>query len=214
MALRGRPIVIAAVGLAAAAVALSVLTGGFALAAAGQGAAVAKPFTAHVSYVETNHGRQQGQATLGIVGHGAFSGKLGAHAALAAALISLATGVPVSKVARGGTYVVSRQIAGSGAGTGLVVAKFKSPGLGSICLAYSFTPGKYVPGASFVPVSGTFRAAGGTGAAARWHVSLGFKETSVTGSSVESVGVSGSERLSTGAAQAMSPACRHVATLA
>jgi hypothetical protein len=213
MALRGRLIVMAAALLAGAAVALSLLTGGSAHAASAQVAAAPKPFTAHVTYNETNHGHQQGAATVGIVGHGAVSGKIGAHAALAVALISLATGVPVIKVAQGGTYVVRRQVAGNGVGTGFVVAKFNAHGLGTICLTYTFTPGKYVPGTSFVPVSGTIRAAGGTGAAATWRGSLGFKQTSLTGASVENIGVSGSVRPAIGAAKPMSAACKQVAKL-
>src|ERR1039458_3288378 len=47
-----------------------------------------KPYTAKLSYDESNHGHQHGQATVGIVGHGAFSAKLGPGAALDAALIA------------------------------------------------------------------------------------------------------------------------------
>jgi hypothetical protein len=38
-----------------------------------------------------------------------------------------------------------------------------------------------LPGTSFVPVSGTIRAAGGTGAAATWRGSLGFKQVAKLG---------------------------------
>jgi hypothetical protein len=177
------------------------------------GRAAKKPFRAHISYVETDHGHQQGSATVGIVGHGSFSAKLGAHAAVAEALLSLATGVPVSKVARGGTYTVQRRISSTGVGSGLAVAKFKAHGLGTLCLSFGFVPGKYTPGSSFVPVSGTLKPDGGTGSAAHWRGSLSFKQTTIGGSNTETIGVSGTLRASTAGARHMSAACRSVAKL-
>ena len=173
-------------------------------------AAAKKPFSAHVTYSETEHGHQNGSSTVGIVGHGKFSAKLTAHASLAVALISLATGVPLDKAAQGGTYTVHKSISSTGVGTGLVVASFKAKGLGKLCLGFKFVPGKYNPtaGSGFVPVSGTFAALGGTGAAAKWRGSLSFKQTNITGLSVENIAVSGSARPSTGQAKGMSKACR------
>jgi hypothetical protein len=172
-----------------------------------------KQFTAKLSYEETNHGRSMGSAIVGIQGRGGFSVKLGAHAAVEAAFIALATGVPVSKIATGASYTVQRKIAGSGVVTGLVVAKFKAPGLGVVCVSYTAKPGKFVPGSSFVPMSGTAKTVGGVGAAARWRVSLTFKQTSVTGSTVEQFGGNGSEQASLGNARPMTAACKHVAAI-
>jgi hypothetical protein len=173
-------------------------------------AAAKKPFSAHITYSETDHGHLNGNSTVGIVGHGKFSAKLSAHASLAVALVSLATGVPLNKAAEGGTYTVHRSISSKGVGTGLVVASFKAKGLGKLCLGFKFVPGKYNPtsGSGFVPVSGTFAALGGTGAAAKWRGGLSFKETNITGLSVENIAVSGSARPSTGHAKGMSKACR------
>ena len=172
-----------------------------------------KPYTAKLSYDESNHGHQHGQTTVGIVGHGAFSAKLGPGAALDAALIALATGVPVNKISQGGTYVVSRQIAGNGDVSGMAVAKFKARGLGTVCLSYVETPGVYA-GAGFVPMSGSIKTVGGTGLAASWRARLGFRQNSLSGTSVEQFGASGSEHASTGAPKRMTAACKRVAALA
>ena len=176
--------------------------------------AAAKPFTGHVSYVETNHGAQHGQATSGIVGHGVFGGTLGSHATLRGRAAQPRHRRPVAKVAQGGSYVVRRQVSGTGVGTGFAVAKFRSHGLGSLCLSFTFTPGKYMPGTSFVPVHGVITAVGGTGQAARWHGSLRFKQTSVTGSTTESIGAGGTLQASSGPSQRLNAACAAVAALA
>lgn len=171
-----------------------------------------KPFSAHVTYSETNHGHQKGNSTVGIVGHGKFSAKLSAHATMAVALISLATGVPLNKAAEGGTYKVHKSLSPTGVGTGMVVASFKAKGLGKLCLGFKFVPGKYNPtsGTGFIPVSGTFTSLGGTGQAARWRGSVNFKQKSIGGLSTESIGVSGSALPSTGHARTMSKACKAV----
>jgi hypothetical protein len=220
MSLRRRSAALAAV-VGAIAIATGAVLGGLGVSgitadAAGTPAAhiaSQKPFSARLSYNETNHGRQHGAATTGIQGHGSFSAKLTARGALAAALISLATGVPVSKIAQGGTYAVQRQIAGNGDVSGLTVVRFKSHGLGTTCLSYTAKPGKFVPGMSFVPMTGTIKTLGGTGAGATWRLKASFKETSVTGSAIESLGTSGSEQVSTGRPKAMTAACKRVAKL-
>jgi hypothetical protein len=172
-----------------------------------------KQFTAKLSYTETNHGRSKGSTTVGIQGRGSFSVKLGAHAALEAAFIAVMTGVPVTKIAAGGSYTVQRDIAGSGVVTGLAVAKFKAPGLGVVCVSYTEKSGKFMPGSSFVPMSGAFKTVGGIGAASRWRVSVTFKQTTVTGSTIEQFGANGSEQASLGNAKPMTAACKHVATI-
>jgi hypothetical protein len=176
-------------------------------------AAAGKPFSAKLSYNETNHGMAKGQSTIGIQGKGTFSAKLSPHAALEAALMALATGVPVSKIAKGGSYTVQRNIAASGKVTGLAVLKFTLHSLGTVCISYTATPGRFVPGSSFVPVSGSFTTVGGTGSASTWKISAAFKETNVTGSAIEQLSGTGSEHASTGKARRMTAACKHVAAI-
>jgi hypothetical protein len=176
-------------------------------------ATAGRPFTAKLSYAETNHGRQVGQATTGIEGHGTFSAKLSVGAALEAAVIALASGVPVMQIAKGGSYGVRRQTAASGVVTGTVVASFKAHGLGTVCIGFTATPGRFLQGASFVPVSGSFKTLGGTGAASHWRGSVGFKQTGLTGMSIENFTFSGSEHAATGGAKGLSAACKRVAKL-
>ena len=159
-------------------------------------------------------GTDHGASTVGIHGHGAFSAKLSAKAAFGAAIIALATGVPVTKIAPEGTYVVQRQIAGNGVLTGLAVAKLKAHGLGTVCLSYTEKPGKFVVGSSFVPMSGKPEALGGTGQAARWRLEVSLKQTSLSGSNVvEDFGAGGSEQASTGKPRGLTAACKHLAAL-
>jgi hypothetical protein len=176
-------------------------------------AASGRQFTAKLSYNETNHGRAKGTATVGIQGRGSYSVRLRAGAALEAAFITLATGVPVTKIAQGGSYTVQRDIAGSGDITGLAVVKFKAHGLGVACLSYTAKPGKFVPGDTFVPMSGSIKVVGGSGAATHWHGSVKFNQTGVTGSTVEQLGANGSEQASIGSARHMTTACKRVAAL-
>ena len=63
-------------------------------------------------------------------------------------------------------------------------------------------------------MSGTFTAVGGTGAAARWHGSLSFTETGVSGVKVErlSLGI-GAESGAIGKARPMTKTCKTVAKL-
>ena len=176
-------------------------------------ASAQKKYGAKVTYVETNHGRTVGGANVGIQGHGTFSATLGTRAALEAAIIAAATGIPVTKIAQGGSYTVLRSIAANGHIAGTVVATFKARGLGTLCASYTAKPGKFVPGDSFVPVSGTFAAVGGTGAAARWHGSLSFSETGVSGVKVEQLSGKGAESGAIGKARPMTKTCKTVAKL-
>jgi hypothetical protein len=176
-------------------------------------AAASKPYTASVSYRETNHGRSKGSATVGIQGKGSFSAKLSPRLALEAAVIALATGVPVSEIARGGTYKLQRDIAGDGSVKGLIVARFTVHGLGSLCLSYTEKPGKYTPGMPFVPMSGAIKTVGGTSQAATWRAAIKFKQTNITSPPVEQIAASGSEHVSTGKAKPMTGACKRVARI-
>ena len=165
------------------------------------------------TYAETNHGRTVGGATLGIQGHGTFSATLGTRAAIEAAIVAAATGLPVTKIAQGGSYTVQRSIAASGRITGTIVATFKARGLGTCARGYVEKPGKFVPGDSFIPMSGTITAIGGTGAAARWHASAGFTQGAVSGVKVEQFSGKGAASGAIGKARSMSKTCKAVAKL-
>jgi hypothetical protein len=207
-------VAIAAVLAAALATGLSrSLPGAHARAAATSAAGGGKSFHGTLTYTEVNPGRTQGASQVGIEGKGRFSAKLGARAAVSAVVIALATGVPATKIARGGTYTVKRTIGAHGTITGTAVARFTSRGLGTVCLTYTEKPGKYVIGSSFVPMSGTIRSIGGSGAAARWHISISFTQTDVTGITTETFSAAGAEHISIGNARRMTTACRQVAKI-
>jgi hypothetical protein len=195
-------------------IALAVIVGLSSASGARRPSAVgAKPYTASLKYTETNPGRTSGMSQLDIQGKGTFAVKLGAKATFEAALMAMATGVPVAKIAEGGSYKVERSIGAHGTVTGIVVAHLKAPGLGTVCLTYTQKPGKYVIGMSFVPMYGTVKTVGGTGAAARWRISFTFTQTSVSGISTEQFGANGSLHASLGSARPMTAACKHVAAL-
>lgn len=176
-------------------------------------ASAAKKYGAKLTYVETNHGRTVGAANLGIQGHGTFSATLSPRAAIEAAIVAAATGLPVTKIAQGGAYTVQRSIAASGRITGTIVATFKAGGLGTVCASYIEKPGKFVPGDSFIPMSGTITATGGTGAAARWHASAGFTQGAVSGVKVEQLSAKGTASGVIGKARSMSATCKAAAKL-
>ena len=163
-----------------------------------------------MSYVETNHGHPQGSATVGIVGKGKLSAKLAPHAALEAAVAALATGVPLTKIAQGLSFKVVRQIAGNGDGSGVALVTFKAHGLGTLCVSFTTKQGKLNPVGGFFNTSGSLKTVGGSGAAKSWHGGVGFKWTSVTGSTTEQFGLDGSEHASVGKAHGLSAACKRV----
>jgi hypothetical protein len=70
-------------------------------------------------FTQTNPGRQHGATTTGVEGHGTFSAKLGAHAS-DLALIALATGIPFTEIARGGSFGAKFTIGATGTNTGTV----------------------------------------------------------------------------------------------
>jgi len=196
-------------GVALAATALAV---GAAAAPRAQRAA-ARPFVAKLTYHETSPGTTQGNTTTGVVGHGVFSAKLSGRALMAAALVRLATGVPVAQLARGGTWVGRYDIDAGNTYRGIVVARFKAPGLGTLCLAGTTVHGKFTSG--FIPASGTMATLGGTGTAAKLRINLRFKQTAIAGSDTETFTSTGAvQTLSMGAAKPMSATCSAVARLA
>lgn len=166
-----------------------------------------RAYTASVSYTETNHGTDSGGATSGIKGNGKFSAKLGPAASIAARVIGAATGVPLAKIAKGGSYTLRRDIDAKGKVTGIIVLKLKAAGLGTACLSYTEKPGKF-NGGSFVPMSGTLKVVGGKGAAAKWRASVGFDQTDVSGDATEQFKAKGSAHVSTGSAKGLNAACR------
>jgi hypothetical protein len=176
-------------------------------------AAATKPYKAQFSYDQTNPGHSHGQTITGIVGKGKFSGQLSLKGALEAAVITMVTGVPVSKIAEGGSYVERWTSEANGDDKGIVVAHLKAHGLGTVCVSYVTKHGKFVLGQDFVPASGSFQVLGGTGAAATWRGSASYKQTNVTGTSTEQFSVTGSERGSVGKARHMTTACKAVAKL-
>jgi hypothetical protein len=204
--MRTRLLIIAA----AAAVALVLAAVGTSYRA--QTAAPGKPFTGKVTYRETDPGKDHGTTIVGVVGKGTFSGKLSGKALMAASLVRLVKGVPVAEMARGGTWVARYDIDAKNSYHGIVVAKFKAPGLGSVCLTGNVAHGKFTSG--FIPADGTLKTVGGTGAAAGVRLSARFSQTSITGSDVESFLGSGAfQTLSMGKAKPMNAACKAVAKL-
>jgi len=168
---------------ALAAAALLALPGG--TTALGAAPSSGRAFKSTLTYRETNPGRESGQAILGIVGRGTFSAKLGGRALAAARLLRMLTGAPLDAMAKGGSYVVRFDLDAKGSAHGLVVAKFRAPGVGSLCLAFTNAHGKFVPGKSFIPTTGTVSTMGGTGAGARVSGKGRFVLRNVTGSDVE-----------------------------
>jgi hypothetical protein len=170
-----------------------------------------KAYSTTVSYTSTTNGRQSGNSTVDIQGHGTFSAKLGSGAKLVAAIVSAATGVPVSKVAEGGTYKV-RSADVSDGGNGVLVAHFKAHGLGTACLTYTAKGAPYNPSLGYVVASGTLKMVGGTGAAAHWRGSAKFTQDGIGGgSSNEQLRFRGSFNASTGSAHKPTAACKQVA---
>jgi len=62
-------------------------------------------------------------------------------------------------------------------------------------------------------VTGTLGPLGGTGAAAKWSGSASFTQTTLTGTSIEQFGFTGSAHGSSGRARSMSKTCKAVARL-
>lgn len=176
-------------------------------------AATVPAYTAALTYRETSHGRMQGATTIGIHGNGLFSAQLSPLTRAQVSVLALATGVPLVRIAAGGTYVVQRQVAGDGTITGMAVARFNASALGSVCISYTETPGVFVPGMPFVPMSGSMTVLGGTRSAAAWHLRVDFAQTALTGWYIERVQAGGWARVATGALRPMTRACRRVAAI-
>lgn len=186
------------------------------VAQAGLLRAVARGVSGSVTYRETAHGRDVGQSTLGVVGRGTISGKLSLDAKLAATFIGAVRGLPLTAVARGGSYVYRYDIEPNGDHKGLVVISFASSGLGSLCATLDVAYGKFSPGASdFVPSTSTFTTIGGEGRIATVHASARVTQGEVTGAAIEKILGSGPVvSLSAGKSAPMTKDCAAVAKLA
>jgi hypothetical protein len=169
-----------------------------------------------VTYKITNEGRDVGQTTTGVVGQGTISGKLSLGAQLSATLLGAVKGIPMTAITSGGAYVVRYDIDAKGDHKGLAVIKFKSPGVGSLCIGFTVRYGKFVPGkADYVPSAGSFNTVGGSGSIAKVHASGRFNQGEVTGSTIEQILANGSvDSLAVGHAVPLSGPCAEVARLA
>jgi hypothetical protein len=175
-------------------------------AATSRGLSVTFPFT------QTDPGRQNGATTTGVEGHGTFAATLGAHAS-DLALIALATGIPFSKIARGGSYGAKFTIGATGTNTGTVVTRFNARGLGSLCFAFTAKGGHFQPGDSFVPTTGKVKVIGGTGAAARWNATATYSLKAIAGTSTQKFTFSGTAQGKLAKKRGLSLTCKQVAAL-
>ncbi len=211
---RGRSLALAVVVL----IGLFLVVGGPALARVVQArlvSTVEHGISGSVTYKITNQGRDSGQTTTGVVGQGTIAGNLSLGAQLAATLLGAVKGVPMTGIAKGGSYVVRYDIDAQGDHKGTVVIRFKSAGVGSLCLGFTAKYGKFAPGKDYVPSSGTFSTAGGSGAIAKVHASGRFDQGEVSGSTIEQIlGHGALVSLTTGPASPPSSACAAVARLA
>jgi hypothetical protein len=176
--------------------------------------ALTQGLSGSVTYGEIDHGKTSGQVTTGIVGKGKISGKLSFDAKVAATVLGAVKGVPLTRLAGGGSYVVRFDIDAKGNHKGFVVIRFASPGVGSLCLSFVATYGRFVPGTSYVPSTETFATAGGTGAIAKVRAAGKVTQGNVTGTAIEQIlahGTFGS--LQSGAPVPMSAGCAAVAKL-
>lgn len=168
-----------------------------------------------VTYKSISNGKTVGQQSVGVVGEGEISGKLSLDAKLAALVVGAAKGIPLTQIAKGGSYVTRYDIAANGEYKGLLVITFASRGVGSLCLSFDTRYGKFTPGKDYVPSASTFRSVGGTGSIARVHVAGQVTQGEVTGSAIEQILAHGSiSSVTVGAATAPDTACAAVSKLA
>lgn len=139
---------------------------------------------------------------------GHFSATLSPGAHVMAALMSLVSGVPYAKIAKGGSYTAK---IGASSEAGLAVVTFSNHALGKACVQWSGKSGTYDPAKGFLAVNGSLKMIGGTGAAARWRGSLKFKQTGLTGS--DTLQLSALVTVSTGPKHGLTKACKAVTKL-
>lgn len=171
-------------------------------------------FSSSITYNETNEGTDSGYVLVGVAGRGTFSGRLRSVSAVAAHVAEAIKGVPYTALAKGGTFAIRYDIDSKNDYLGTMVAKFSSPGLGSVCLTYSLKHGTFKPGDHFIPAAGSVKITGGTGQAAQLRGGARFTQTDVTGDVVEKFLAKGLLDLKLGSSRPMSKACLAVARLA
>ena len=176
---------------------------------------VAHGMSGSVTYKIIDEGRSVGQATTGVVGKGTISGKLSLDGTLAATLLGAVKGVPITSIARGGSYVVRYDVDARGNHNGLLVIRFAAHGVGALCVGFTAAYGRFVPGKTdYVPATGTFDTLGGDGTIAKVHASGKYTQGEVTGNTIEKILASASiASLTSGSAVPMSSACTAVAKL-
>jgi hypothetical protein len=162
--------------------------------------AAGRPFTATLTFSETNPGQSRGDAVVGVVGVGRITVKL--------------TGKPFAPLAKGGSYVARWDIDAKGISRGLLVATLASRPPGTVCVRYTAVPGRFKAGQHFVPVGGDFSSVGGTGAGATLSLSGHFDQADISGKGIETLTGRGSATVALGAPKPGSAACRAVAKLA
>ena len=155
------------------------------------------PVTAHITYVETDHGKTVGATATGVVGHGTISldGSLGGL---------------LAKLPTRATYITRYDIDASGNYHALLLAQAKA---GSICLSGDVAFGKFKPGASFPPTSGTYSTLGGTGLGATLRLNGSYRITAVSGTTALQLTATGPVTVRPGPPKALPPACRALAHL-
>jgi hypothetical protein len=189
-----------ALATAAAIASVVILTGAF----SAQAHSIARPASGSshtgfaVKVVNTDFG------SVGAKGH--FSAKLSAGARDVAAVLAAVTGVPYPEIAKGGSYLAKVTDGG-----GLAVIKFTHRALGTACVKYSATAGKYNPSLGYLKATGTMTIVGGTRQAAHWTGTIKFKQTGLTGKDTLLFG--GTAIGSTRAAHGLTAACKSVSKL-
>jgi len=155
------------------------------------------PVTAHITYVETNHGKTVGATATGVVGHGTI-------------LLGGSLGGLLAKLPTRATYVTRYDIDASGNYHALLLAEAKA---GSICLTGDVAFGKFKQGASFPPTSGTYSTLGGTGLGATLRLNGSYRITAVSGTATMQPTAPGPVTTRPGPPKGLPSACRALAKL-
>jgi hypothetical protein len=170
----------------------------------------ARPWAGSMTWTETNPGREQGDALLGVAGNGTFAAKLTGRQLAVVRLVGKLRGVPLDALAKGGTYRARFDVDAQNDSTGLVVATFKTPGIGSLCLGFAVDHGAYA-GQGFLPAKGTVRTIGGTGRAATFRLGGRFDQKDLKDDALLTFLGAGSVDATVGPAKAPSAACKALA---
>src|SRR4051812_13521049 len=102
--------------------------------------AAAKTFTATFKYRDTSG--DSGPRT----GNGTFSGKFTGRNARLVQALAAAAGIPYTAMTKGGRYAARFSDRSNGDEVGLIAARFKSAGVGTVCVRFTAQHGKYAGG--------------------------------------------------------------------